>query len=448
MSVDNSLSASPSVARTAPIMLLPLGVILMNVKLFDVAGRSIQPIHVIVVLLVIAALGGRIRKSSLLQMAFYCLLPLCGVIEVSSKADFASSYAVYVLSCALIFIGIRPFLHGERKGLQRVYVLLFRMFNVTAAFGIVQFVHANAFHSRALYNILGRFQHHPHYPNELFGFHRATSVYIEPSVFAWVCTTVFVINTYLRHRRVLDDREYYLTLTLSVLGTLLTLSASGYIGFTLVLLCMLLVRGKRDTPVLVSLLATTALLLIVFVPSMLSWLRISTILVPGSSGYNRLVQPYQAMMETLRVSPVFGRGIGQIGVVDPRYVHNYPIHNSAYGIVVAFGLSALAYVVPVIRRMIIYIRSDLQSIPLFANLFYVFVTTGSFLSLELPVLYSLSTIAIALKTADENRYESRPTSTLKEQCLVNLDDSDTAELEGGPVVQRDFENPTASEVSL
>jgi Ca2+/Na+ antiporter len=113
------------------------------------------------------------------------------------------------------------------------------------------------------------------------------------------------------------------------------------------------------------------------------------------------------MIEAIKVYPVFGRGLGQIGVYDRKLVYNILIHNSFFGVFIIFGISALAYIIPILTSFYRAIKRDKMVLILVADLFFVFIATGSFLSLEMPLIYCIFLMAVNYKQKYKgmNNYE-------------------------------------------
>lgn len=384
------------------IILLPFGLLLINIKFFDIFGASIKPIHFIVLLIIIYSLTKKFKTKNFLLAIVYLLIPFLALGNVISLSSFLSTYLIYFMAVLLTFFGINLYTNSSYENLRRMFILLFRFFNFTAIYGICQYVLANYFQNYSLYNNLGSLQFHPHYPNELFGISRATSIYIEPSVYAWISTTVFVIFYYLG-KKILEKREYYLTGLMCLISVFITHSSAGYLGFISIIFAILLV--KRRTKIVVFSQIFTLFFMILLVLSntgIFKYLRLGEIFREDTSGYARITEPFYAMIESLEFYLLSGRGLGQIGVYDSNLIYNIYIHNSLLGIFITFGLLAFVYLIPIIKNFYRYIKFDQETLPLFINLVFIFITTGSFLSLELPVIFFLMVLAISCKNNSES----------------------------------------------
>lgn len=218
--------------REKILLLIPFGLILINIKFFDFFSTAIKPIHFIVVLIIINALCSRIDIKNAVILWVYLLIPLLAFNNIISFKEFMFTYAIYILSLLLVLIGIKPFLKVDEQYQKKMFAILFKMFNISAIYGLIQFILANVFDDFRLYNNLGTFQYHMHLDNEIFGIIRATSIYIEPSVFSWIATTVLVLLLYLRKACILKPKAYKLTVLLCIVSIFISFSAAGLIAFS------------------------------------------------------------------------------------------------------------------------------------------------------------------------------------------------------------------------
>lgn len=394
-------SNNPLYKTNKTIIMLPFCIILMNIKLFEV-GPAIKPAHFIVGIIILNAILKKFKVNNLIVSLFYILVPLLSLSNIMSLKEFVQTFAIYIMSCFLLLISLQYYKDIDKASLKKMFIIFFRAFNLTVIYGIIQFLLANIFKNTSLYNNLGVFQYHPHYDNRLYGFYRAASIYIEPSVFAWVCTTVFVILYYLRNNEIIKKEEYIFTEIMCISGVIVAISASGFLGSILIFLSILLTknRSKEVVTLIVAILALSMILIFTY-PEFFDFLRLDEIMHKGTSGYGRFGQPLLAMMETIKMYPLTGRGLGQIGVYNPELQYNIAIHNSLFGVFITFGMSALLYIIPIMYNTYKYILNDKNTLTLFVNIFYVFITTGSFLSLEIPVIYCLIVLAISYQQNNE-----------------------------------------------
>lgn len=378
--------------------LMPFGLILINIKLFNIGEAAFKPIHIIVLITIVVGLTKGVSYKRLLIMFFYSVVPMLALYIIVSYPAFFSTYLIYLMSLMLLFLGMPSLLKSNKVGIQKVFILLFRAFNFTAVYGILQFVLANFFDDYSLYNNLGRFQFHPHLDNQIFGIIRATSIYIEPSVFAWIATTVLVLAFYLRETDTISNKETKITMGLSIISVLIAFSSAGLITL-IVSIILLTFLVKRSYLVLMLRwgLVITTFLIVLTQSEMINYLRLNEIGRQNTSSYIRLIEPFYAMKEVLVKYTLFGRGIGQIGVFDQNLKYNMNIHNSLYGAVITFGISSLLYFIPISLKFINYVKRDKHTIILFVNLFFIFLSTGSFLALEMPLIHCLCQFAIQYK---------------------------------------------------
>jgi len=378
--------------------LMPFGLILINIKLFNIGEAAFKPIHIIVLITIVVGLTKGVSYKRLLILLFYSMVPMLALNNIVSYPAFLSTYLIYLMSLMLLFLGMPSLLKSNKLDIQKVFILLFRAFNFTALYGILQFVLANFFDDYRLYNNLGRFQFHPHLDNQIFGIIRATSIYIEPSVFAWIATTVLVLVVFLYDHKILSENEKKITVSLCLLSLLIAFSAAGFVSLIFILMIYNANAKLSYHSILINgLILLSLILILVIEPGLIKYLRLSEITRQNTSGYIRIVEPFYAMKDVMSNYPLFGRGLGQIGVFDQNLQYNMNIHNSLYGSIITFGVMSAAYYIPILFKFSKIIKQNKKSVLLIINLLFIFLTTGSFLSLELPLIYCLYIFAIKYK---------------------------------------------------
>lgn len=370
------------------LMVVPLCLFLSNFSLFSIMGQKIRPLEVVVpiIYLVVNFRTFKMKPMAILML----LLPFGAYFSLVDCSSFASSYIFFVIEVFVLYlaIGTSKYVDTERK--EKIIVFVLKLFIFCAYWGMAQFILANFLGSKALYNCFGSLQYHPHYENTLLGMVRATSIFYEPSVFGWMSLFVYVLNQYTRF-----EKYYKKINVLVVISLVISFSSSAIVGFGIIFIIELMDNTKKNSFVLrVLLLFVVAVLLGVSGINIESMLRLNTLNVEGSSGFNRVQYPFDAMIQTLKAYPLFGRGIGQIGIYDPS-IENYSyIYNSIFGIIVTFGVSGLLIyqqIFSVFRR---WYKINKHTIVSSVLILYLLISNGSFLTLEFPVIMIILNYAI------------------------------------------------------
>jgi hypothetical protein len=276
------------------------------------------------------------------------------------------------------------------------FKFIFTSYCYVIIYGLVQFFFINVFSLDILYNNFGIFQYHPHFQNDLFGLSRATSIFYEPSVFAWATNLIIVLFVYLRKNLQFKKNKYYLYLFIYFSGLLVTISSSGFLTFSFLLLFYYLSYKASILRNLVIFIPFFAFLVTVLYP----FFRLDEIAEQNTSGYARLFFPFLNLLEVLNKYLFFGRGLGQFGVDDSSLNYDGVIHNSVLGIIITFGLSSIFYLMIFFIKIKKYYILSKKSIILWVNLILIFFSTGSFLSLELPIIYVIITLAVNTRNVD------------------------------------------------
>ncbi len=371
-----------------------LCVALENVKLFDVFGAPLKPMHILMLLSVcFCFFFTEIRIRDLLIGLFFLVLPIFPLYRIGDPMEWFKSYVVYAIIAAFMMTSFRLFLRTMEEHKARYVKLFLSVIAVTQILGVVQFVCMNFFDYFFLENIWGIFQFHKSQYGMSRGFYRAYSLFLEPSFFAWVSNSAPAVALFV-NKEILSLRFRLTYIILAVVAVFCTLSVSG-LGVMLALLVVwALLRAKNLKQVLISAGIVAALLLIVVLcTDLLKPLRRIAIEIaaPGTSGYERLVTPFLYLGKTLENFPIFGRGLGQDGAVDAvgvigRYAS---LQNGLFGIFVWMGLSALCIIVPALVYAFKRIRANKMWLLLLLGVIGIYVSTGAWCSLDTFLLLML-----------------------------------------------------------
>ena len=363
--------------------LLILSIYLINIKLFMIGSVAFKPIHIFGFIFFLIFI---IRKQTIKNVIIFIIIlivVLFGYFNALDKVEFWKSLVILTLSLALLLFGPN-IISGIRNEIKlKFFKFIFRSYIYVVLYGLIQFGTKNFFGLDLFYNNLGKFQFHPHYQNDLFGFSRATSIFYDPSVYAWVTNLIITLLIIFKDKIGINRSLFFKYLTCFFLGLISSLSSSGFVAFFLIIIVYYFIKYRKKNVYLVIL----SPLFLVGIWLLFPYLRLSEITSENTSGYARIVFPLLNLIEVFNTYPIFGRGIGQFGVEDPSLLYDGVIHNSIYGFFISFGISALLLFFICLKRFYSHISSDPIWLLLWLNLLLIFTTTGSFLSLELPFIY-------------------------------------------------------------
>jgi hypothetical protein len=373
------------------IYLLGLSIILSNLKFFSINESSIQPIHFLTLFLVYSVLVFKFRVKNLISYFLFLIFPVFGILNIISFQDFLMTYLIYVFLISLLFL-VLPKIHTIKTNILIKSIDLFlKLFYITAIFGIVQFIILNIFNLNNFYNFFGIFQHHYHYNNLLHGILRSTSIYIEPSVFAWITLVNLGIHYYSKIKFFKHPAVFEFICIVSIF---VSQSASGFIGLLFLVIIKKVILDKNVIYFVIFILAS--ILITVYFQSLVAFLRLNSIFIENTSGYNRIVIPIETTIDVLSKYPFFGIGIGQLGLSNPNLTYSGTIHNSIFGIIITFGFSSIIVYLYMILNAIKILKKDSSTIILIFILIFILFTTGSFLSLELVYILLLFYISFLI----------------------------------------------------
>jgi hypothetical protein len=126
-------------------------------------------------------------------------------------------------------------------------------------------------------------------------------------------------------------------------------------------------------------------------------LRLNTIFTYGSSGFARLIQPINSVINLLSKYPIFGSGLGQIGLYNPVLDSDNYIFNGIAVMIYSFGLSVIFFFVPILNYVFNVIRINPASKIFFISLFLTLFSTGEVFGLNLITIFLLFAISISIK---------------------------------------------------
>lgn len=374
------------------IYLIAIAIPLSNIKLFTFYS-DIKIMHICAIFLSISYLTERIK---IIDIIFYILLlglPLLSIINAINISAFISSYVMWFILTSFILFGIgftsNHFTISEHKKLLRLSIYLYI---VTSMIGIIQFLLNNFFLYGSFYNFLGEFQSHPHYDNTLYGLYRSTSLFIEPSQFGWISIFYAALLIYLRQTLAISRRLYYVGLIIIFFGILSTISASAYIGTTILYFLVKIVQSKKSQAAFVKI--TTIIfiftLIFIFQSEIFIYFRLDSIFIEGTSGYIRIMEPILSVLEVFDKYILFGRGLGQQDIFDVTLSYSgHSIDNAIFGYFVVFGL----FLGPIIiATVVLYFRGYIfnkENRILIYSIFFAYLSTGAFVALEIPFLFLL-----------------------------------------------------------
>lgn len=375
------------------LLLVPICLFLSNFSIITLMGKKLRPLEIIVPLVVVIFL---MKIGSMKFNPLYIvmtILPLFGLFNVIDLKSFLESYAFYFLEIFVLY-AILENSHKIPDGIKyRTIELTLKLFILCTIYGLVQFALANFLNNMSLYNSFGWFQYHKHYDNQLQGIIRATSIFYEPSVFGWMSVFVFCLNEYF-----FVKKFNTIVRICTFVAVAISFSSSAILGMLLVFVLNIFVQKNRQNGFVYIVLLLITILIGSFMR--IEWnslFRLNTISSLGSSGYNRVTYPFIAMLQSLKIYPIFGRGLGQISVFDVSIGNSGQIYNAIFGIIVSFGISSLIVYSQMLKVFLKWLKLDFSSIIFIALILFLLFSNGSFLTLEFPVIGIICNYAVELK---------------------------------------------------
>lgn len=392
---------------------LVLSIFTWNLRLFTL-GSDIKLIHLVAIFILSLACLKTAHFKDFWGVLACAALPLFSLLNVQSSGSYSTSYVMWLITIGFIFLGI-PYLNRVLTTGDLKFAIRLSLYFMTAAaaLGCFQFF-LNNFLAFDFYNFFGPLQAHVHYTNTILGIDRATSIFIEPSQFAWVCLFFLSLMAFLFLNRVdLNLPRWRRVFVIIALGVGVALSAVGFVGALGLFALLLLERqGRRGRKYAYVILGFAVVFGLVFLTGAARFLRLDTIAIEGTSGFQRVVSPMLALLDMVEVYPLFGRGLGQQGIFDLSLSASEEIiHNAVFGYWIVFGLLGGTLVLTFLS--LAYGKNLWGGRGAVLLLFItglMYLSTGAFIALEIPFLLTLASFAVTLvkreKAIDLARAES------------------------------------------
>ena len=404
MKITLNKNADSVTPRRIMVQSFILCILLENVKIFDVMGASIKPIHVVMILSSLYCIVFEkmyIRDISIGML--FLALPLLPLYRINDLTEWLKSYVIYAIMCVFLATAMRYFIAEIQVNYKKHLKLLLFTIAFTQILGIIQFLRMNLYEDFWLRNIWGKYQFHRNQFGKSYGFYRAYSLFYEPSVFAWITFTAFSILLF-SEKEAISNKIRIPLLILDVVAMASSLSAAGFIVMLAIIFLFIFVRTPNLYKRIKGLffVALALVLLVAFTDILKPLKRIFIELsIPGMSGYERVVTPMLYAKEALHNFPLFGRGLGQEGFVDAvGVIGRYKaVHNSIFGVIVHFGLSSLCLFIPAIVYAVKRIGENPKWVLLLINILGIYVSNGAFCSLDTFMFLVIIVAFGAIKTA-------------------------------------------------
>lgn len=394
------------------ISLIIISLAFENFKLFTVLGASFKPIHAITAVAILYySLFKSITFKKVAGSLLFLVIPLLPFYRINDIREFIKTYVIYAMMVLFITI-VLPYL---KKDFQKNCSGYYRLFNnviiILCILGIIQFIAMNILGVELFGDIFGSFEYHKNFATQKSGLKRAFSLFHEPSYFGWVLDIALAINLVINDER--EEKRKPFVLVLLVASILMTVSASAIWIMAIVLVIYLVSIRKISANALVIapfiVIAGIALLYLFdfsFVTESLERL-FKEFNTENTATFERIKIPFEYVKATIDNYPVFGRGMGQEGMVDAvGKIGNYTaVNNSIFGSIVIFGISAIAYYVWLVMQFFgKYGRKNIVArVILSAVLFGMYFSTGAFLAFDTFIF--LAIVLMFLSTMEKEREE-------------------------------------------
>lgn len=328
----------------------PVGIVLMNFQLFNVAGFNFT-VGTLVYLLLSTYLGLvhqlKVKLRDILIAHGLVFLSLALGFWASDVTEYFKSFGqLYIM---LLFIILVSSIHfRELVFLPYSVKIFFYVAIVAGAYLILQFILMNFFGDYSLLNPFGKFTFtapgsEPYSVSPLASIKRPNAFFYEPSVAGGFFTFSLAIAL---SSPFTSNRLRRLTILICSAATVLTFSLSGIFNLFIIFLLSVYISSnkKRGTLLLWSILGVTIAIFLLTGWGYLLLDRLLNINIEGTSAYYRVVAPTKLLADSLKEFP-FGHPLGQVEYIETKeYMVNWEfgsntnIDNSFFFASYYFGL--------------------------------------------------------------------------------------------------------------
>lgn len=376
-------------------ILMTIAIYLENIMVARVMGAPLKPTHFIFIAATVFALVKRnfkIERRQFRWLFLLLLLPGFPLYRIHNVVEWMKSYVIWIIILCYMEIGF-PFWYEKFQTSRKQYIKIFLYVMMgVQLLAIIQSVLMNLTGIMFLANAFGPFQFIESYVSARNGLYRAFSIFHEPSVLGWVNTTGLAVALYTKREKILKRNVFNIFIGLCFLTMIVSFSASGMYFFFIILLFYLMMtyKKKKSFAILFALCCLIPVLwncTDILSPMKRVFMEYNTV---NSSGYERLNAPLQYAKKTLHYYPLFGRGIGQEGMIDAVGViataDASVANNSLYQVIMNFGTVAVFVIYYYFKYFVKNIRQDLLYFLCLINIIGVFVGTGAYISLDYLVV--------------------------------------------------------------
>jgi len=385
---------------------LILCLILENLKVFDIMGAALKPIHFILIFASVYCFFLKKQYAiDIITGIIFLFIPVLPIFRINDTREWFKSYMIYFIMCIFMMTTLRHFISEFRNKYDYYIKILMNVVAFAQILGILQFIFMNFFEYFFLRDFFGSFQFHYNAVTQSGGMYRAYSLFHEPSFFALVSNFALAVALFL-NSTFFTKRKRIFYIALGIVSVMCTISASGIIVTLALLLSYYLLKSRKPENIIFY--GVVAIIVLGFISRFTNILdplrRISSELsMEGTSGYERIVTPLLYINKVFENYPFFGRGLGQEGNIDAiGIIGRYSsVQNSIFSIITTFGFCSLLYYIPAITYSVRKISENRFNIILLVNIWSVYFATGAWCSPD-TLLFLILTITIC-KRNDENR---------------------------------------------
>lgn len=378
------------------LIFLIISIAFENLKIIQLLGAPVKITHIVFILGIISTLyikdmNKQFTLNQIIIFIFYLIIPIIPIYRISDIQEFIKTYAIYIIMLLFIIFAYDVFLRVfQSKSQLYISIFLYLIFFIQLL-GVIQFLCMNYFNYFFLEGIWGGNQFHNNIFGMQYGLYRTFSIFHEPSVFGWVSTSSFAICEYLRKNLHLNKIKYLFFQLFNLVAIAVSISASALLITIIIFSISILLEVKKPLKFISIIIMSIVVIFLFSKYTVLfnSFDRLDNeINTSNTSGYERLISPWQYLVRTLNEYPLLGRGLGQEGNIDAvgKIGLYNGVNNSLYGIFVNFGLSALFFIFILIIYAISKMRKNKSYLLLIAAVLGMYISTGAYLSLDTFVL--------------------------------------------------------------
>lgn len=321
---------------------------------------------------------GSFNQNEISIFFLVCCIPFLP-LNISLWEEFFNTYMQYFISAYFV---VRTYKKSVRVSYKLLDYTLWLIQIIILIVVLIQFISLNFYGIKEFYNIFGNLQLYYELSPELGKF-RMKAFYLEPSYLGLVIVNLFWCRLYIHHQRNL----FSINLIISIL--ILFFVQSSFANVSISIMIIYYLKNEYFKKYRIFFYFGLIILLGISSSFLLDAFRFNEFRIENTSGFFRMILPFEVLKELFVHGHYFGLTFGQLEVITEKIYGHYgagtALSNSFFLILGYFGLLGILFYIllfirgsktnnAVLSSFILLTFLNLNNSGAFMTLQYVFVT--------------------------------------------------------------------------